>query len=245
MDLLKGLSLFSGIGGIDLALKKWVRPIAYCEIEPYCQSVLLQRMQEGNLSKAPIWPDIRTFPSNEIIGKCDIIYGGFPCQDISVAGVGKGLDGKRSGLFFEMLRLAEQIKPKFIFLENVPAITTRGGLRVVKEIAKMGYDTRWGIISAKTIGAKHKRDRWFMLSYSKSERLQKIRQSGGSKKIESVFKIDFEYEKFYKEPSHKLELAGMAYDVSHRMERIKSLGNAVVPDQVLFAFELLMGIQRK
>lgn len=78
LDLLKGLDLFSGIGGISLALNEWVKPIAYCEIEPYCQSVLLSRMQEGHLPKAPIWDDIRTLSKGDIGEAVDIIVGGFP-----------------------------------------------------------------------------------------------------------------------------------------------------------------------
>ena len=84
-DMLNGLDLFSGIGGITLALQEWIRPIAYCEIDSYCQSILLQRMQEGNLPKAPIWDDIRTLSTKEL-PSIDIIYGGFPCQDISKIG---------------------------------------------------------------------------------------------------------------------------------------------------------------
>jgi len=170
--MLNGLDLFSGIGGITYALQDWVRPVAYCEIEPFCQSVLMQRMQEGDLPKAPIWDDITTlssrrFPDEFIKGNIDIIYGGFPCQDISVAGAGKGLEGERSGLFFEIMRLAKEIKPKFLFLENVPAITHRGGIRVVREIAALGYDCRWCVISASGVGALHRRERWFLLAHSK------------------------------------------------------------------------------
>ena len=155
-----------------MALSEYVRPIAYCEIDRYCQGILLSRMGDGNIQTAPIWDDVRTlgtesgnFPTSFI----DIIYGGFPCQDISVAGNGAGLEGKRSGLFFEIMRLAEEIKPKFIFLENVPAITTRGGLQVVREIAEMGYDCRWCHVSAAEVGARHKRERWFLLGYAKHD----------------------------------------------------------------------------
>lgn len=164
--MLNGLDLFSGIGGISIALSEWVRPIAYCEIDPYCQGVLLSRMEGKLLEAAPIWPDIRNFPLEDFASGVDIIYGGFPCQDISIAGHGKGLEGERSGLFFEIVRLAKEIKPSFIFLENVPAITSRGGLQVVREIAEMEYDCRWCIISAASVGARHKRNRWFLLAHS-------------------------------------------------------------------------------
>jgi DNA (cytosine-5)-methyltransferase 1 len=153
--MLYGLDLFSGIGGITLALQSWIRPIAYCEIEPYCQSVLLQRMQEGNLPKAPIWDDIRTLRS-ETFASVDLIYCGFPCQDISVAGLQKGLEGKRSGLIFEVFRLLDETKAPFLFLENVPNIRTKGAERICKELAERGYDCRWCNISAADVGALHK-----------------------------------------------------------------------------------------
>lgn len=167
---MNGLSLFSGIGGIDVALSGYVRPVAYCEIDSYCQGVLFSRMARGEMEIAPIWDDIRTFPTSEFTKRdIDIIFGGFPCQDISIAGHGRGLEGERSGLFFEIVRLAKEIKPRFIFLENVPAITHRGGLRVVREIASLGYDCRWCVISAASVGALHRRERWFLLAYSQSE----------------------------------------------------------------------------
>ncbi|HEY3526777.1 MAG TPA: DNA (cytosine-5-)-methyltransferase [Nitrososphaeraceae archaeon] len=160
------MDLFSGIGGISLALKDWVRPLAYCEIDPYCQKVLLSRIADDSLHDAPIWDDIRTLKGRLFSEAIHIISGGFPCQDISVAGNGKGLDGERSGLFFEIVRLCRETKPRFIFLENVPAITTRGGSRVVREITALGYDCRWCIISAASVGALHRRERWFLLAHA-------------------------------------------------------------------------------
>jgi DNA (cytosine-5)-methyltransferase 1 len=162
-----GIDLFTGIGGLTLSLSDWIRPAIYCEIDRYAQSVLLSRMASGQLPIAPIWDDIKTLDVREFRGHIDIIYGGFPCQDISIAGAGRGLEGERSGLFFEILRLAEEIKPKFIFLENVPAISTRGLDRVAREISALGYDCRWDIVSAAEVGALHKRERWFLLGYAK------------------------------------------------------------------------------
>lgn len=174
---MNGLDLFSGIGGITLAIKKWVTPIAYCEIDKYCQSVLLQRMQEGNLPAAPIWDDVRTLPIEEL-PKIDIIYGGFPCQDISVAGRGKGLEGERSGLFFEIMRIVKAVKPIFVFLENVPAIRTRGLDRVLEEFTKERYDCRWTMLSAAEVGARHKRERWFLLAHSNSSQCGQSERGG-------------------------------------------------------------------
>jgi DNA (cytosine-5)-methyltransferase 1 len=163
--MLNGLDLFSGIGGMSIALQEWVRPIAYCEIDRYCQGVLISRIFDRTIRNAPIWDDIKTFQGN-FLPSIDIVYGGFPCQDISVAGRGKGLAGERSILYREILRLAEEIKPTFLFLENVPAICSRMGVQVVREITEMGYDCRWCVISAASVGARHKRDRWFLLAHT-------------------------------------------------------------------------------
>lgn len=176
---INGLDLFSGIGGITLALAPWVRPVAYCESDPYAQAVLISRMRSGDLPVAPIWDDVRTLQAHNLTQPIDIIYGGFPCQDISVAGTGKGLAGKRSGLFFEIVRLVEEIRPTFVFLENVPAIRTRGLSTVVQELSDRWYDCRWQTLSAQEVGAPHKRDRWFMLA-AHSDRVRLREQSRGS-----------------------------------------------------------------
>ena len=270
--MLDGLDLFSGIGGLSLALNEWVRPIAYCEIDHYCQGILLSQMVNGNLPLAPIWDDVCSlgkqsgdFPADVI----DIIYGGFPCQDISIAGLGKGLAGKRSGLFYEILRLAKEIKPQYVFLENVPAITCRGGLQVVKEVASLGYDCRWCVISAASIGAPHKRDRWFLLanandrlrqpekekvcsrgdefnisntnpSNPQSIRMQESRNSERIEKRQS-FSMVSSLRSYWQET--ECPLCGVDDGVSHRVDRIKGLGNAVVPQQAKEAFKILMGLK--
>jgi DNA (cytosine-5)-methyltransferase 1 len=272
---LRGLDLFTGIGGITLALKDYVHPIAYCEIDSYSQSILLQRMSEGNLPKAPIWDDIRTMSPLDL-PHIDIIYGGFPCQDISVAGNGKGLEGERSGLFFEIIRLSKEIKPSFIFLENVPAITTRGGIRVVREIAEMGYDCRWCIISAASVGALHRRERWFLLAHTKREGLERqwgsterddethaesTLQSKDDRNTKSITSGEIDTSangnresrrgdpgKYWPFESrvHWQEVVNSVCRVSDglpfHVDRLKALGNSVVPQQVKKAFEILMGI---
>lgn len=162
--MLNGLDLFSGIGGITVALLPWVRPIAYCEIDDYARRVLISRMADGTLPVAPIWDDVRTLQGGRDLLPVDIIYGGFPCQDISIAGHGRGLAGERSGLVFEILRLIDECKPAFVFLENVPAIRTRGAERVVGELATLGYDCRWDCLSAYDMGAPHRRERWWLLA---------------------------------------------------------------------------------
>lgn len=177
--MLNGLDLFSGIGGMSIALSDWITTIAFCEIDTYCQAVLLSRQASKDLDPAPIWDDIKTLSGSEFYYPIDIITAGFPCQGISCAGLGKGLEDERSGLFFEIVRLAKEIKPKFLFLENVPAITSRGGLRVVREVAEMGYDCRWCVISAASIGALHRRERWFLLAHSNVHGLSACQRGRG------------------------------------------------------------------
>lgn len=162
--MLNGLSLFTGYGGIDLALREWVNPILYCEIEKYAQAILLSRMEDGALPIAPVWNDVTTLNGCELKGLVDIVYGGFPCQDISVAGKGAGLEGKRSGLFYEVARIVKEVSPTWVFLENVPAIRTRGAIEVQETLSGLGYDSRWLTLSAAEVGANHKRERWFCLA---------------------------------------------------------------------------------
>jgi DNA (cytosine-5)-methyltransferase 1 len=174
--MLNGLDLFSGYGGAQDALRGLVRPIAYCEIELGAKRILLRRMRKRQITAAPIWDDVRTLQRRHIAAPIDIITGGFPCQDVSAAGMRKGLGGKRSGLFFEIIRLAREFKPTFIFLENVPGLFVRGIDRVCAELAQAGYDHRWGVLSAYDMGACHQRERVWILAYAKGERRRKTRQ---------------------------------------------------------------------
>ncbi len=172
-EKLNAISLFSGLGGFELGLKEYCQTVLYCESDRHAQAVLLSRMAEGAIDYAPIHTDVRELKGEFIDIPIDIIFGGFPCQDISTArrGRGFGLEGERSGLFFEVVRLADEIKPTFLFLENVSAIRTRGLDRVILEFTEMGYDIRWCMLSASDVGAKHKRERWFCLCrYAKRSR---------------------------------------------------------------------------
>jgi hypothetical protein len=133
-----GLDLFSGIGGLTEALDGYVQPIAYCENDRHAQAVLLSRMWDRSLPRAPIWDDVRTLHARHLPVLPDIVYGGFPCQDISLAGRGAGLDGERSVLFFEIVRLVGELRPRFVFLENVPALTSRGGYELLLSLPAWG-----------------------------------------------------------------------------------------------------------
>ena len=270
--MLNGLGLFEGIGGLTIALQEWVQPVAYCEKERYCQAQLLSRMAEGLLPAAPIWDDIETLFKDRIESPIDIIYGGFPCQDISCAGTGKGLDGKRSGLFWELYRLVEEIKPSFVFLENVPAIRTRGMEILIKKFTDVGYDCRWTCVSAAEVGAPHLRKRWFFLAHAKRSELweQPGRSSGKSGEDQAFTGLDGQdravadssgagrrnsetLQEGSKQPGIRAAACSSWWDiepnvgrvadgVSRRLDRVKGLGNSVVPLQAKTAFERLMGI---
>lgn len=250
MNKLRGLDLFSGIGGISLALKPWVKTLAYCECEPYAQAVLLERMQSNDLDFAPIWDDVRTLNKSVLDTDIDIIFGGFPCQDISVAGKQNGIKSDtRSGLFFHIMRLVREFQPQYIFLENVAAICSNGLDTVLREFAEAGYDAQWCCVSAAEVGAPHKRDRWWLLAYANSEGLQGQRITGGIQPQQSVsdsvcahrFPSGRNQPQFEWEPSRTVARMGGSVDgLPYRTHRIKSLGNSVVPQAARQAFVRLM-----
>jgi len=245
---LNALDLFSGIGGNTLALKDYVKTIAYCEADRHAQAVLLSRMADGSIEPAPIWDDVSSLRAECFDVPIDIIIAGFPCQDISSVGSRSGLAGKRSGLFFEVLRLIDEIKPPFAFLENVPAIRTRGGERVVKELARRGYDCRWDTISAYDVGAPHKRERWFLMAYSKSKRdLREVRDIPHQDAEKDRPKIQYEKKSRLSLDASRWEtepaMGRMVNGIPYQLDRLKRLGNAVVPVQAKEAFERLIGLK--
>jgi len=161
------LALFAGAGGGILASKLlgW-NTVGSVEIEDYPRQVLLQRQRDGILPKFPIWDDIRTFDGKPWRGIVDVVSGGFPCQDISTAGKGAGIEGERSGLWSEMARVIREVRPRFAFMENSPALTSRGLHRVLGDLAEMGFNARWGVLGADDCGAPHRRKRIWVLAHS-------------------------------------------------------------------------------
>lgn len=161
------LSLFSGVGGLDLALRIALpqsRVVCYVEGEVYAAAVLAARMAEGAMDDAPIWSDVRTFDGRPWRGIVDLIIGGFPCQDISNAGNREGIGGKHSGLWCEFTRIIREVGPSCVFVENVSALLIRGIDCVLGDLASMGFDAEWGVFSAAEVGAPHLRKRVFILA---------------------------------------------------------------------------------
>jgi DNA (cytosine-5)-methyltransferase 1 len=177
--MLRVLDLFSGIGGFSLGLERTggFETVAFCEIEPFCQRVLAKHWP-----KVPIYDDVRELTGARLAADgiaVDVICGGFPCQDISTAGRRAGMDGTRSGLWSEIARLMGELRPRFVFVENVSGLLSGpseqpGGWfgRVLGDVAALGYDAEWNCISASAIGAPHHRDRIWLVAYPNSVGLE-------------------------------------------------------------------------
>ncbi|GAF82364.1 unnamed protein product, partial [marine sediment metagenome] len=194
------VDLFTGMGGGILAgqLLGW-RTIAACEIDPWCRELLIRRQNDATISPFPIWDDVRTFPGKSFRDRVDVVSGGFPCQDISLAGHkreraqqelfdrGKHIEADRSGLWSEMRRLIEEIRPRFVFVENVPALRSRGLGRVLRDLSSLGFDAEWDCIRASDLGAPHKRDRlWILAAHPDREPIRELseRNEGGRERVQ-------------------------------------------------------------
>ena len=162
---LKILDGFAGIGGFSYAAHRIVggfETTQFIEIDKFCQKLLAKRFPN-----IPIHDDVRTFTAN--LGEFDVFCSGFPCQDISVAGLQKGITKEtRSGLFFEVIRIIRMVRPKFVVLENVAAILNNGLDIVLGELSEAGYDAEWAIVSCEDMGGCHRRQRWWCVAYPKN-----------------------------------------------------------------------------
>jgi len=227
---LRLLDLFSGIGGFSLGLERSAafKTVAFCEIDPFCRKVLAKHWPE-----VPQYDDIRTLTADRLAADgiaVDAICGGFPCQDVSTAGRGLGLAGERSGLWTEFARLIRDIRPRFVFVENVAALVDRGLGRVLGDLAACGYDSEWRCISAADMGAAHERDRVWIIAHAASVGRQEpwldwsfaVNHAAGahwetSDALDAIRRGDV--------PAVCREADGLP----HRSHRLRSLGNAVVP----------------
>ena len=165
MSKLRVLDLFSGIGGFSLGLERTggFETVAFCEIEPYPRAVLAKHWPS-----VPCYDDVRTLTADALRRDgiaVDVICGGFPCQDISQAGNGLGLDGERSGLWREYHRLIGELRPSFVIVENVAALLGRGMAEVLGDLARIGYDAEWHTIRASDVGVPQNRPRVWIVAY--------------------------------------------------------------------------------
>ena len=163
---LNGLALCAGFGGLEGGLERSLpeyRTICFVEGEAYPAAVLAQKMEKGTVRKAPIWSDVVTFDGKPWRGKVDIISGGFPCQPHSQAGKLLGKDDPRN-LWPSIVRIIGEVRPRFLFLENVANINNTYGKEIVGDLAQMGFDAAWCVVRASDVGAPHRRARWFLLA---------------------------------------------------------------------------------
>ena len=266
-------SLFAGIGGIDLGLERAGMECQWqVEIDPYCRKVLAKH-----------WPDTERFADVKAVGKhnlgsVDLIAGGFPCQDVSLAGKRTGIkEGTRSGLWFEFHRIICELRPRYVFVENVPGILVDGMGRVLGDLAASGYDAEWQVLSAADVGAPHLRKRVWIVAYpDRDEFMESEGSQGGRVQARPVGKnrkkvgrgrtfdsgqegglADATGERMERRGSAAIEepevslrpeilgrhrpaqgaeiwstepgMGRMAHGVPRRVDRLKALGNAVVP----------------
>jgi DNA (cytosine-5)-methyltransferase 1 len=247
------LHLFAGAGGGILGgMLLGHTCVCAVEIEPYPRKVLLQRQRDGILPKFPIWDDVTTFDGKPWRGKVDVVCGGFPCQDISAAGKGAGLSGKRSGLWSEMQRIIGEVGPRFVFVENSPMLTIRGLGVVLGDLAGMGYNAKWGVLGNDSVNGWCKRKRIWILAGSSKDgfyggqsernkvRPQEIRQN----KPDYTNRIWSEADRClsigdWKEFTAKF--CRMDDGLDNRVDRISAIGNGQVPAVAALAWKVLGG----
>jgi DNA (cytosine-5)-methyltransferase 1 len=222
-------SLFAGIGGFELGLERAI-PGSYTswqvEQNTFCQKVLAKHWP-----KARIYDDVRNITKNNV-QQVDILCGGFPCQDISTAGKGEGLNGKKSGLWWEFYRIIDELQPRAVIMENSPAINIRGLGTILGALSQIGYDAEWSTISSGgAFGLPHKRERWFAIAYPSSLRLQRSRRYNPPKHEEK--NTDWKAGKFIRAvQGEALPFMCRAHNgIPSQLgkDMMKALGNAIVP----------------
>ena len=249
-------SCFSGIGGFELGLERSIpnsKTIWQVEQNKFCQRILKKHWPDARL-----YDDIRRMDTQDV-ERTDILCGGFPCQDISICGKGAGIHGKKSGLWSYMLALISRLRPHIVVLENVSAITIRGGQEVLESLTELGYNCEWGVIrSGSTFGAPHRRARWFCVAYSNTRSKRTTLRTGRKEHTvcdtgdaqsnasntnseraqvslerkypsEQLLRSKSKKRNFWKEVSPPSPLCGMDDGIPNRVDRIKALGNAIVP----------------
>jgi len=254
---MKHLDLFSGIGGFALACKRLdIETIGFVEIDSYCQKVLAK-----NFPDIPIIGDIKDVKEDTFERPVDLITGGFPCQDISIAhstSKPQGLSGERSGLWNEYKRLVSTIRPRFVVVENTSALLFRGLSRVLGDFSEMGYDAEWKVISAQEVGAPHKRERVWIVAYPRGEfGIDRVIFTQNSRKVNAWDKdkekwgIDREFPKMGAEDIFRLvneqperycnpNFLRISDGIPNQLDRLKSIGNAIVPQ---VAYQIIKAIK--
>ena len=241
------LALFAGAGGGILGgkLLGW-RTVCAVEWNPYAASVLAARQNDGLLPPFPIWDDVQTFDGKPWRGIVDVVSGGFPCTDISAAKKNAaGIDGEASRMWRQMARIICEVGPRYVFVENSPMLATRGLSTVLGDLASMGFDAQWGVLSAKALGAKHRRDRMWIVGHTNDQ--SRLQAGAETSAIGSQWQawndIGWKYWERTPTPDWSIPEAvsdGIPDGVAHRMDRLKAIGNGQVPVVAATAWKVLM-----
>lgn len=255
---LRELALFAGAGGGILGghLLGW-RTICAVEWDAYAASVLVARQNDGCLAPFPIWDDVQTFDGRPWRGRVDVVSGGFPCQDISVAGRGAGIDGAKSGMWAHMARIIGEVRPRFVLVENSPMLVHRGLPRVLGDLAALGYDARWGVLGAHHVGAPHKRDRLWIVATDAHGNGQ--HDGAVDAEVAGASEDVADADGSQREGNQRAErgdeehadasvggwwasergLDRVAHGMANRLDRLRCIGNGQVPGVVALAWETL------
>ncbi len=235
------IDTFSGIGGFSLAAC-WlggIETVQFVEREPYCRTILRKHWPE-----VPIHDDITTYQPQP--GSADVICGGFPCQDISTAGGQAGIKiGTRSGLFYELMRVVRLVRPRYIVLENVAAITSNGLDAVLGQLAEAGFDAEWACIRASDLGALHRRDRWWLVAYPIGNRgegnmRQEVPWQRSIQRVESLRSVA--HLRVGPSPDTPRLLRGTD-GLPNKLDRLRALGNAVVPQVAMIPLARVLELE--
>jgi DNA (cytosine-5)-methyltransferase 1 len=243
------LHLFAGAGGGILAGHLLGhRCVCAVECEPYAQAVLVARQNDGSLPPFPIWDDVRTFDGRPWHGIVDLVAGGFPCTDISTAGAGAGIDGEQSGLWREMARIVREVRPRYVFVENSPALTSRGLGRVLGDLAALGFDARWGVLGADDCGGIHRRERIWIIANAAGLGRNETPDSAGANRSPGQERtrgaagglgVIGRGNTAWAARFPMSRLARITDGVAHRVERTHAIGNGQVSRVAARAWQLL------
>jgi len=237
---IRELALFAGAGGGILGgeLLGW-RTVCAVEIIPFCARRLMQRQNEGHLPPFPIWDDVCTFDGRDWNGLVDVVSGGFPCQDISSAGKGAGVDGgARSGLWKQFIRIIGDVRPRFALIENSPRLVDRGLDIVLDDLAVCGYDAEWTVLGAGDCGASHERERIWILAantrVSQRDRFLQLTDVRLSSELGSPTIFPRSEEELVSP-----RVVGASNGLANRVDRTRAVGNGQVPAVVATAWTIL------
>lgn len=247
---LRELALFAGAGGGILGgkLLGW-RTVCGVERDAYGSSILAQRQNDRSIEPFPIWSDVESFDGRPWRGIVDVVSGGFPCQDISNSGNKKGIQGERSGLWKQMARIVCEVRPRFVFVENVAALLDRGMGVVLGDLAALGFDARWCVLGTADVDGEQPRERVWILAYAKGFGrrsvqwqpgvFQKTRSSRAGSSSNSRPKYSTNGSRPFRED--KSGVVRVADGVANRVERIRVIGNGQDPRVAAAAFAMLKG----